>query len=108
VEKIEALTARSRKAREALEAIPELLDQFRQSVLAAAFRGDLTADWREQNPDVEPAEALLERIRVERRKRWEEAELEKMRAKGKEPTNDKWKAKYKDSLLRCQWTSRMD
>lgn len=52
VEKIEALTARSWKAREALEAIPELLDQFRQSVLAAAFRGDLTADWREQNPDV--------------------------------------------------------
>jgi type I restriction enzyme S subunit len=63
--------------------------------LAAAFRGDLTADWREQNPDVEPAEALLERIRVERRKRWEEAELEKMRAKGKEPKNDTWKAKYK-------------
>jgi type I restriction enzyme S subunit len=66
VEKIEALTARSRKAREAIEAIPELLDQFRQSVLAAAFRGDLTADWREQNPDVEPAEALLERIRVDK------------------------------------------
>ncbi|MBD2429082.1 restriction endonuclease subunit S [Phormidium sp. FACHB-1136] len=71
VEKIEALTARSRKAREALEAIPNLLDQFRQSVLAAAFRGDLTADWREQNPDVEPAEVLLERIRVERRRLWE-------------------------------------
>jgi len=96
VEKIEALTARSRKAREALEAIPDLLDQFRQSVLAAAFRGDLTADWRAQNPDVEPAEALLERIRVERRKRWEEAELEKMRAKGKEPKGDKWKGKYKE------------
>jgi type I restriction enzyme S subunit len=63
VEKVEALTTRSRRAREALAAIPELLDQFRQSVLAAAFRGDLTADWREQNPDVEPAEALLERIR---------------------------------------------
>lgn len=62
VEKIEALTARSRKARGALEAIPALLDQFRQSVLAAAFRGDLTADWREQNPDVEPAEELLEQL----------------------------------------------
>lgn len=62
VEKIEALTVRSRKAREALEAIPNLLDQFRQSVLAAAFRGDLTADWREQNPDVEPAEVLLEKV----------------------------------------------
>ena len=71
VAKIEALTAHSRKAREALDAIPALLDQFRQSVLAAAFRGDLTADWRAQNPDVEPAEKLLERIRVERRTRWE-------------------------------------
>jgi len=96
VEKIEALTARSRKAREALEAIPNLLDQFRQSVLAAAFRGDLTADWREQNLDVEPAEELLERIRAERRKQWEEAELKKMRAKGQEPKNDKWKEKYKE------------
>lgn len=65
VAKIEALQARSRKAREALEAIPPLLEQFRQSVLAAAFRGDLTAGWREQHPDVEPASVLLERIQVE-------------------------------------------
>jgi len=52
VEKIEALKARSQRVKEALEDIPQLLDQFRQSVLAAAFRGDLTADWRsdiEQN-----------------------------------------------------------
>ena len=95
MEKIEALTDRSRKARAALDQIPALLDQFRQSVLAAAFRGDLTADWRAQNPNVEPAEALLERIRVERRDRWEEAELEKMRVKGKELKNNKWKEKYK-------------
>ena len=98
VEKIEALSAHSRKAREALDSIPALLDQFRQSVLAAAFRGDLTADWRAQHPEVEPASALLERIRTERRQRWEAAELEKMRAKGKEPKNDKWKAKYKEPL----------
>jgi type I restriction enzyme S subunit len=65
VEKIEALTARSRKARAALDDIPALLDQFRQSVLAAAFRGDLTADWRAQNPDVGPAEALLKQISEE-------------------------------------------
>lgn len=49
VAKIEELRERSQKAREALSAIPELCDKFRQSVLAAAFRGDLTADWREQN-----------------------------------------------------------
>lgn len=55
VAKIEALMARSARAREALDAIPALLDRYRQSVLAAAFRGDLTADWRERHPDVEPA-----------------------------------------------------
>ena len=48
---IEALRERSQNARSALSAIPELCDKFRQSVLAAAFRGDLTADWRERNPD---------------------------------------------------------
>ncbi|WP_438019418.1 restriction endonuclease subunit S [Sorangium sp. So ce315] len=96
VAKIEALTAKSRRAKEALNAIPALLDRFRQSVLAAAFRGDLTADWREKNPDVEPAEELLKRIRAERRRRWEEAELAKMRAKGKVPGDDRWKEKYEE------------
>jgi len=96
VSKIESLTARSRRAKEALDAIPTLLEKFRQSVLAAAFRGDLTADWREKHPDVERAEVLLKRIRIERRKRWEEAELAKMRAKGKAPGDDRWKAKYEE------------
>ena len=96
VTKIEALQTRSTAIKEELEAIKPLLNQFRQSVLAAAFRGDLTKDWREQNPDVEPAEVLLERIRVERRRRWEEAELEKMKAKGKVPKDDNWKTRYKE------------
>jgi len=65
---IEALRERSQNARSALSAIPELCDKFRQSVLAAAFRGDLTADRREQNPDIEPASVLLERIREKREK----------------------------------------
>ena len=65
VAKIEELRERSQKARSHLSAIPNLCDKFRQSVLADAFRGDLTADWREQNPDVEPASVLLERIRVQ-------------------------------------------
>ena len=96
VAKIEALQERSRKARAALEAIPPLLEQFRQSVLAAAFRGDLTADWRAQHPDVEPASVLLDRIRADRRRRWEEAELSKMQAKGKMPKDEKWKERYKE------------
>ena len=93
---IESLRERSQKARSALSAIPELCDKFRQSVLAAAFRGDLTADWREQNPDVEPASVVLERIRLERRLKWQEKELRRMKFQGKTPKDDKWKQKYKE------------
>lgn len=96
VAKLEALQARSRRAREALDAIPLLLEKLRQSILAAAFRGDLTKDWRAKHPDVESASELLKRIRVERRKKWEEAELAKMKAKGKVPADDRWKTKYKE------------
>ncbi len=94
VAKIDALTEKSREAREALDAVPALLDQLRQSILAAAFRGDLTKKWRAEHPDVEPATVLLERIRRERRQKWEEAELAKFAAKGKVPPNDAWKQKY--------------
>lgn len=68
VAKIERLFAESRTAREALEGVPALLKRFRQAVLAKAFRGELT----ERDPNDEPASVLLERIRAERRRKWEE------------------------------------
>lgn len=73
VAKLDALQVHSDAAKAALDAIGPLLEKFRQSVLAAAFRGDLTRKWREEHPDVEPASVLLERIRTERRRKWEEA-----------------------------------
>lgn len=91
---LDVANERSRRAKSALDDVPALLDRLRQSILAAAFRGDLTADWREANPDVEPASELLQRIRAERRRRWEEAELAKMVAKGKPPKDDRWKSRY--------------
>ena len=39
---------------------------FRLAVIEAGIRGELTADWRAANPDVEPAHALLERIAEEK------------------------------------------
>ena len=84
------------QSKKGIRRIPPLLEKFRQSVLSSAFRGDMTADWRAQNPDIEPAEKLLERIRKERRKSWEENEWAKMKAKGKTPKDDKWKTKYKE------------
>ncbi len=44
--KLEALLTRSTNARNELAAIPKLIKRYKQAVLAAAFRGDLTADWR--------------------------------------------------------------
>ena len=107
VAKIDALQARSRRAREALEAIPALLDRFRQSVLAAAFRGDLTAEWRAAHPDVEPASVLLERIRAERRARWIDAEAEKARARAEakaKKAGKPWTAKDDAALLKLERT----
>jgi type I restriction enzyme S subunit len=97
VKKIEDLQSRSKRAREALESVPALIEKFRQSVLAAAFRGDLTKEWREKNKDkIEPASELLKRIRIERRKKWEEGQLRKFKAAGKTPKDDTWKSKYKE------------
>ena len=81
VAKMEVLFAQSRRGREALDAVPDLLAQFRQAVLAAAFRGELT----ERDPADEPASVLLERIRAERRRKWEED----LRAQGKDPSRRK-------------------
>lgn len=72
-DRMDDLLNRGGSARRAIEPIAELLDQLRQSVLAAAFRGDLTAAWRDSHPDVEPASVLLDRIRAERCRRWEAA-----------------------------------
>lgn len=41
-DKIDALMDRRKKAKDALESIPELLNQYSQSILAAAFSGKLT------------------------------------------------------------------
>ena len=94
VAKLDELLPRSHRAKQALVAVPLLLEKLRHSTLAAAFRGDLTADWRAKNPDVEPAAKLLTRVRAERRRKWEEAELAKMTARRKSPTDDRWRESY--------------
>ena len=55
-----------------LEQIPKIINRFRQSVLAAAFNGKLTDKWRIENPNVESAEVLLERIQKDRERRYKE------------------------------------
>jgi type I restriction enzyme, S subunit len=49
VAKVDAVLARVNAARDRLAKVPALLRRFRQSVLAAACLGKLTAEWREQH-----------------------------------------------------------
>lgn len=62
----EAISGIDECVRSALDRVNSLT----QSILAKAFRGELTADWREANPELisgeNSAEALLKRIKAER------------------------------------------
>lgn len=46
VAKLDTLLGRTNRAKDELAHIPRLIERYRQGVLAAAFRGDLTVDWR--------------------------------------------------------------
>ncbi|MFZ5841497.1 MAG: restriction endonuclease subunit S [Pseudomonadota bacterium] len=48
-DKLDTVLARVDACRDRLDRIPTILKRFRQSVLAAATSGQLTADWREKN-----------------------------------------------------------
>lgn len=97
VSKIDELFSRIEEGKRALEWVQKLVERYRQSVLKAAVTGELTCDWREKNTGkLESGEALLARILKARREAWEKAELDKMRAKGITPANDKWKQKYEE------------
>lgn len=64
--KLDDLLAQVDACRDRLDRIPGILKRLRRSVLAAAFRGELTADWRAMQPNVEPASKILEQIKLER------------------------------------------
>jgi type I restriction enzyme S subunit len=66
VAKLETLLAKVDACRQRLEKIPVLLKRFRQSVLAAACSGKITADWREDHPATASGSNLLEQIRQQR------------------------------------------
>lgn len=76
-----------------LKVAQKKLGQYRQSLLKAAVDGNLTAEWRKNNPPIETGAELLERILKERRTRWEAKQLAKFQEQGKTPPKD-WQHKY--------------
>ncbi len=70
VRRVEELFAHADAVEQQAKAALEKVNNLTQSILAKAFRGELTADWRAANPELisgeNSAEALLARIREER------------------------------------------
>lgn len=70
VRRVEQLFAFADQMEQRVKDAQSRVNLLTQSILAKAFRGELTAEWREQNPDLisdeNSAEALLERIKAER------------------------------------------
>ena len=70
VRRVEGLFGFADKVEAQVKTAMESVNHLTQSILAQAFSGELTKDWREQNPDLisgeNSAAALLERIKAER------------------------------------------
>ena len=65
-EKVQKLLGRVESCQQRLAYVSLLLSRFRQSTLAAAFSGRLTADWRKENTEIETGAELIDRIRGKR------------------------------------------
>lgn len=70
IRRVEKLFAYADKVEAEANAAQERVNKLTQSILAKAFRGELTQRWREQNPELisgeNSAEMLLEKIKTER------------------------------------------
>ena len=99
---IETQFSRLDAGNEALKRVQVNLKRYRDSVVTAGCEGRLVPTEaelaRHEGREYEAADKLLERILAERRRKWEEEQLVKMRSKGKEPKDDRWKKKYKEPV----------
>ena len=66
VAKIDSLSGKSQRAREHLDHIPRLVEKYKQAILGAAFRGDLTHEWRKSSLTVD-MRLHLDDVRTQRR-----------------------------------------
>jgi type I restriction enzyme, S subunit len=70
VARIDSLSAKSRRARDHLDQIPRLVAKYKQAVVAAAFRGELTHEWRQKRP-IEKTGNDLRRDLLDLKQEWE-------------------------------------
>jgi type I restriction enzyme S subunit len=76
VEKIEVLFSKINFLTESINKTKQQLIRYRQSILNSAFEGELTSNWRKNNPNVKSAFELIEEIQNNRIQQFE-LELDK-------------------------------
>lgn len=91
--KVERLLNKIDEAKQLIEEAKETFEHRREAILDKAFRGELTEKWRKENPNVESAEVLLDKIREERKttkQKGIEGQLEELNEAYKLPSGWKW------------------
>jgi type I restriction enzyme, S subunit len=66
VAKIDSLSGKSKRAHDYLDHVPRLVERYKQAILAAAFRGALTAKWREARSAGLDSVGIREQVQAER------------------------------------------
>jgi type I restriction enzyme S subunit len=82
VKKLSSMLGKLKEAKGLIQEARDTFEERRAAILNKAFTGALTKKWRDENPNVESAENLLERIQ-KRRKATYDAECKKAKKEGK-------------------------
>lgn len=102
VARLDAIFEQTRAAKARLERLPALLEKLKRSILAAAFRGDLTKDWRAGHHDVESADILLAGVRERRRRKNEGSGVRTRNLQDKHSINHQQKALLEEADLQTE------
>ena len=98
---LNATTSRIRAGEVAAHRAKQRVQRYRSAVLQAAVTGALTRAWRRRNGQnsLETGAVLLRTLLATRRMRWEQSELQRLRAKGREPKADTRTSRYHEPTL---------
>lgn len=98
VDEIEKQFTRLDAATASLQQARKKLERYRSSILSAACEGRLVPTEAElaaaEHREYETGSQLLTRILADRRAKWERDQLRRMRDRGTEPKNEKWRSRY--------------
>jgi type I restriction enzyme S subunit len=78
VQKLSSMLGKLKEARELIQEARDTFEERRAAILNKAFTGELTKKWREENPDAESAEKLIEILITEKKKQRKEGKKEKI------------------------------